>query len=68
MTLLTEDPYFRKLLIEAVDADLNEIRDTHYDFVKYNHHIDHVLLNTGTREDLVEQMSNLINYYINPVY
>ncbi|GJQ61057.1 MAG: hypothetical protein SCALA702_01100 [Melioribacteraceae bacterium] len=43
--------------------DEKEIVDVHYDFCKHNIQIDHVLLNTGTREDLIEQITNLIIYY-----
>jgi len=48
---------------ELIKHDLEEIKLIHYSFLSYNTMIDHVLLNTGTREDLVEQMINLINYY-----
>jgi len=43
--------------------DKREIISTHRDFRINNIKIDHILLNTGTPEDLVEQMNNLINYY-----
>jgi len=46
-----------------ITSDLREINEVHQDYLKYNYLIDHVLLNTGTREDLVEQMINLISYY-----
>lgn len=49
-----------KLLVKN---DTREIISTHRDFRFHNISIDHVLLNTGTREDLVEQMTNLIKYY-----
>ena len=52
---------------ESIEADLREIETVHHRFLLYNHLIDHVLLNTGTREDLVEQMTNLINYYGKPI-
>lgn len=48
-----------------VANDQQEIIDVHNDFCKHNIKIDHVLLNTGTREDLIEQISNLILYYSN---
>ena len=53
-----QDEYNKK-----VSDDLIEIKEIHQKFLQYNHLIDHVLLNTGTREDLVEQMINLIKYY-----
>lgn len=46
-----------------VEEKMEEIRTVHDSFLKHNHQIDHVLLNTGTKEDLVEQMRNLIAYY-----
>lgn len=50
--------------VEAyVDEKMKEIRAVHNSFLEHNHQIDHVLLNTGTKEDLVEQMRNLIAYY-----
>lgn len=48
---------------QKIENDLKEIKEVHDDFLVHNNEINHVLLNTGTREDLVEQMINLINYY-----
>lgn len=48
---------------ERVKAE--EIKNVHEMFPSYNHQIDHVLLNTGTKEDLVNQMEKLIEYYTN---
>lgn len=48
---------------EMINDDLKEIKKIHYDFANNNYDIDHVLLNTGTREDLIEQMLNLLAYY-----
>jgi guanylate kinase len=48
---------------KRIQQDLDEIANVHYDYIKYNDKIDHVLLNTGTREDLIEQMINLIDTY-----
>jgi len=45
------------------ENDMQEIKDVHNDFCNYNINIDHVLLNTGTRENLIEQITNLINHY-----
>lgn len=42
---------------------MKEIKAVHDSFVQHNYQINHVLLNTGTKEDLVEQMRNLISYY-----
>lgn len=61
--ILQNNLEYQDELSQVVEADLNEVRDIHYSFLKHNDKIDHVLLNTGTREDLVEQMINLINYY-----
>lgn len=56
------DTYQRKLN-EDICSKLKEIQEVHNSFLRHNHQIDHVLLNTGTREDLVAQMTNLIKYY-----
>lgn len=58
----TEEKYQDKLQ-KLVKHDLDEIREIHDSYLDHNVFIDHVLLNTGTREDLVEQMINLINHY-----
>lgn len=50
-------------LNKDIQAKLLEIRHVHNSFLEHNHQIDHILLNTGTREDLVSQMTNIINYY-----
>ena len=42
---------------------IDEVEKVHKEFLNYNHLIDHILLNTGTKEELVEQMNNLINFY-----
>lgn len=41
----------------------HEIYEIHQMFKEHNHEINHVLLNTGTREDLVNQMEKLIEHY-----
>ena len=46
-----------------VQKDLNEIKDIHCSYRDNNFQFDHVLLNTGTNNDLIEQMVNLINAY-----
>ncbi len=56
--------YMYKEITETyVDEKMKEIKAVHESFLKHNYQIDHVLLNTGTKEDLVEQMRNLIAYY-----
>lgn len=55
--------FYQKKLNEDIKSKLAEIKQVHESFLKHNHQIDHILLNTGTREDLVAQMTNLINYY-----
>lgn len=54
---------FQKQLSANINIKLDEIKQVHNSFLQHNHQIDHVLLNTGTREDLVAQMTNLINHY-----
>lgn len=61
--VLQNSAFYQRKLKEDIAARLAEIRAVHDDFLRYNHLIDHVLLNTGTREDLVAQMTNLINFY-----
>lgn len=56
---------YKKIAETYVDEKMREIKSVHESFLKHNHQIDHVLLNTGTKEDLVEQMRNLIVYYTN---
>jgi hypothetical protein len=51
------------LYLESIEYDLKEIKKVQDEYSDYCHLIDHVLLNTGTREDLTEQMINLINEY-----
>ena len=46
-----------------IEEKREEIISVHNAYIEHIHHIDHVLLNTGTKEDLVEQMRNLIAYY-----
>lgn len=57
------EPIYNKNVEAYVEEKMEEIRGVHDSFLKHNHQIDHVLLNTGTKEDLVEQMRNLIAYY-----
>lgn len=61
--ILKNSAVYQRKLSEDIDTKLAEIKQVHNSFLEYNHQIDHVLLNTGTREDLVAQMNNLINYY-----
>ena len=62
-TLLSEINVYKEELNHKVTEDLKEIRDVHNAFLDHNTEIDHILLNTGTREDLVAQMVNLLEYY-----
>jgi len=48
---------------KMIENDKNEINKVFEDYIKNIADIDHVLLNTGSREDMVEQMNNLIKYY-----
>lgn len=57
------NPIYKENVETYVAEKMGEIRRVHESFIKHNHQIDHVLLNTGTKEDLVEQMRNLIAYY-----
>lgn len=61
--ILTTNQTILKELNDQINSDLVEIKTVHYSYLEYNTKIDHVLLNTGTREDLVSQMVNLLNYY-----
>lgn len=56
-------PEYQQKLEELVNADKDEIEAIHKKYLKFNTLIDHVLLNTGTQADLVEQMLNLIGKY-----
>ncbi len=62
-TRLSNSQVLLEELNKKIEADLKEIEDVHKKFLDYNTQIDHVLLNTGTREDLVSQMVNLLDYY-----
>ena len=57
---------YKKNVEAYVNEKMDEIKAVHNSFLHHNHHIDHVLLNTGTKEDLVEQMRNLIAHYTQP--
>lgn len=50
-------------LKDDIEVRLDEIKQVHNDFLNHNVQINHILLNTGTREDLVAQMNNIINFY-----
>ena len=71
--LFEESCLLHEVYEEDVKASLNEIakvfgtiRDPKTpSFADNNYNIDHVLLNTGTNNDLIEQMMNLINAYSN---
>lgn len=52
-----------KVRDQRIKADLEEIRDTHYEYVKYITEVDHVLLNTGTQDDLIMQMQKILKVY-----
>lgn len=52
-----------KLKVQMIAADLEEIRSTHNDYVKYITEVDHVLLNTGTQDDLIMQMQKILKIY-----
>ena len=57
--ILNKYPELRTNISSLVENDMIEIKNVHDAFCKHNTNIDHVLLNTGTREDLVEQMINI---------
>jgi hypothetical protein len=61
--VIFREEIYHKKFNDLVNHDLKEIKEIHCDFLEHNIDIDHVLLNTGTREDLVEQMNNLISHY-----
>lgn len=60
---MLSDPEYKKRIDALVDEKMEEIKGVHESFLEHNDEIDHVLLNTGTKEDLVEQMRNLISFY-----
>lgn len=60
---MVSNAQIKALLDAQIEEKLEEIKSVHNTYIKHIHHIDHVLLNTGTKEDLVEQMRNLIAYY-----
>lgn len=57
------NPTYKENVEVYVNEKMKEIKAVHDSFVQHNYQINHVLLNTGTKEDLVEQMRNLISYY-----
>ena len=57
------NPKIQAQFRESVERDKKDIIEVHNAFCEHNINTDHVLLNTGSREDLIEQMTNLINYY-----
>lgn len=63
--ILKGNNIYNKMYTQSVLEKLSEIREIHQMFKQHNHEIDHVLLNTGTREDLVNQMEKLIEHYKN---
>jgi len=54
---------YQNELESLMQKDLKEIKEIHDSYRDNNCQIDHVLLNTGTNNDLIEQMINLINTY-----
>lgn len=61
--IMISDAKIRADLDAQIEEKRGEIISVHNAYIEHVHHIDHVLLNTGTKEDLVEQMRNLIAYY-----
>ena len=59
-----QNEHHQKRFKATIESKLCEIKKVHYDFLLHNYKINHVLLNTGTREDLVSQMTNIIDYYL----
>lgn len=53
----------KKRFDELVQKDKDEIKQVFHDYIANISNIDHVLLNTGTRENLIDQMMNLIKFY-----
>jgi len=60
--MLSDSKYKRSIDL-LVKEKMEEIKKVHKSFLEHNYEIDHVLLNTGTKEDLVAQMRNLISFY-----
>ena len=63
ITALFNESSNYELYKKKVEADLDEIKDTHYQYIKYISQVDHVLLNTGTQDDLVLQMLKILKSY-----
>ena len=61
--IMISDAQVKADLDAQIEEKRQEIISVHNAYIEHIHHIDHVLLNTGTKEDLVEQMRNLIAYY-----
>lgn len=63
LQMIENDRSILNKIEQSVENDLKEIHQVHESFKDNNYLIDHVLLNTGSDNDLVEQMMNLINFY-----
>lgn len=61
--LIFKNKQYKDEFFKEVKNKENEVYEIHQMFKEHNNQIDHVLLNTGTREDLVNQMEKLIEYY-----
>lgn len=63
LTKLFHEKQNYELYKKRVAADLEEIKDTHYKYIKHISQVDHVLLNTGTQDDLILQMLKILKNY-----
>ncbi len=64
MEEVTKNKVYQDQVERDVINDLQEIKSIHESYRDNCYKIDHVLLNTGTNNDLIQQMINLINYYM----
>lgn len=55
----------QELLKNTINTDLNEIKETHYRYVDCISQVNHVILNTGTQDDLILQMLKVLKIYKN---
>jgi len=69
--ILNDNEIYKRVITEPcktalekkIQADLKEIRAIHEQYAEFIGHVDHVLLNTGTQNDLALQMRKLLKEY-----
>lgn len=63
ITVIFNEPSNYEMYKKRVEADLSEIKSTHYQYIKHIAQVDYVLLNTGTQDDLISQMLKILKNY-----